>query len=91
MIGIFSGEYQLTILNDSGREKAIYRMGKFVPKELKISNNHIAINLGQEVIILSIDGWEKRKYNSNKEVREVILSDKLCAILYKNSFHIIDI
>lgn len=89
--GIFSGEYQLTVLNDSGRAKAIYKIGKFVPKELKISNSHIAVNLGQEVVILTIDGWEKRKYNSNKEVREVILSDKICAILYKNSFHIVDI
>lgn len=89
--GIFNDEYQVTILNDSGRVKAIYKLGKFVPKELKISNNHIAINLGQEVVILTIDGWEKRKYNSNKEIREVILSDNICTILYKNSFHILDL
>lgn len=89
--GVFKGEYQLTIVNDSGRVKAMYKVGKFVPKEMKLSKNYIAINLGQEAVILTIDGWEKRKYDSNKEIRELILSDKVGVILYKNSFHIIDI
>ena len=89
--GMFIGEYQLTILTDQGRSKAIYKIGKFVPKELKVANTNIAVNLGQEVVILSIDGWEKKKYNSNKDIREVILSDKVCAILYKNSFNIVEI
>ncbi len=89
--GVFSGEYQLTIVNDSGRVKAMYKTGKFVPKELKLSKSYIAINLGQEAVILTIDGWEKKKYDSNKEIREIILSDKVGVILYKNSFHIIDI
>ena len=66
-------------------------LGKFVPKELKLSKSYIAINLGQEAVILTIDGWEKKKYDSNKEIREIILSDKVGVILYKNSFHIIDI
>ncbi len=89
--GFFSGEYQITIVNDQGKEKGIYKIGKFVPKELKVSNNNIAVNLGQEAVILSIDGWEKKKYDSDKEIREVILSDKICAILYKNSFNIMEI
>ncbi len=89
--GIFSGEYQLTIINDTGRAKSIYKIGKFVPKELKISMNYIAVNLGQEAIFLTIDGWEKKKYDSNKEIREIILSDKVGVVLYKNSIHIIDI
>ncbi len=88
--GIFADEYQITIVNDNGRPKGIYKIGKFVPKELKLSNNHIGVNLGQEVAILSVDGWEKKRYESSKEIREIILSDKICVILYRNSFHILE-
>lgn len=88
--GIFSGEYQITIINNNGNTKALYKIGKFVPKELKLTNNNIGVNLGQEAVILGINGWEKKNYNTNKEIREIILSDKICVILYKNSFRIID-
>ena len=88
--GVFSEEYQLTILNDRGKTKGIYKIGKFVPKELKISRNYIAVNLGQEALFLTIDGWEKKKYEPNKEIREVLISEKLGTVLYKNSFNIVD-
>ena len=45
------------------------------PKEIYVSDNVIAINLGNEIYFYNNTGWLIKKYYTEQEINEIILCD----------------
>lgn len=61
-----------------------------VAKSILTSENKIAINFGTELHIINTNGILIKKYKSNSEINNVVMTDNLAAILYNDSIAIIN-
>ena len=60
-----------------------------IPKSIYTSKNVIAVNLGSEAIFVKPSGWLLKRYNSNQEIQNIVLSNNLAGIVYKDKVEII--
>lgn len=60
-----------------------------IPKEIKTKGNNISINTGSEVYFISENGFLKTKYQATQEIKEVVISEEIAGIVYKNKIEII--
>ena len=60
-----------------------------IAKETSCSDNNIAINLGTEIYFINSRGWLIKKYMANQEIRDVIVSDKIAAIIFRDKVEIL--
>ena len=58
-------------------------------KDMKTSNKIIALNLGKQVNFIDTKGWLKKKFVSEREIKDVIFSDKIAAIIFNNKICVI--
>ena len=61
-----------------------------IAKEIKTSENKIAINFGTEVHIINKNGILLKKYISNAEINNIVMTDALVGIVYKDKIQIIN-
>lgn len=61
-----------------------------IAKEIKTSENKIAINFGTEVQIINKNGILLKKYISNAEINNIVMTDALVGIVYKDKIQIIN-
>lgn len=60
-----------------------------IAKETASSDDNIAINLGNEIYFINSKGWLIKQYIANQEVKRVIVSDRLAAIVFKDKIEIL--
>ena len=71
--------------NDNKREYLINTL----PKELKAKENIVVVNTGSEAYFITSSGFLNKKYKSNQEIKEIVMSEYLAGIIYKNKIEII--
>ena len=88
-----SGEYTsdtyLDIINPNNNKKKQYITSN-VAKALTTSENKIAINFGTELHIVNTNGILIKRYKSNSEINNVVMTDNLAAIVYSDNIAIIN-
>ena len=88
-----SGEYTsdtyLDIVNPNNNKKKQYITSN-VAKALTTSENKIAINFGTELHIVNTNGILIKRYKSNSEINNVVMTDNLAAIVYSDNIAIIN-
>jgi RNA polymerase primary sigma factor len=62
-----------------------------VAKEICTSEKVVALNLGTELHIINTNGWLMKKYISEQEINDVIISDKIVGVIYRDKIEIIDL
>ena len=55
---------------------------------MKTYANKIALNLGSSVEFINTNGWLVKKYISEKEVKDIVLSENIVGIVYKDKVEI---
>ena len=60
-----------------------------IAKETASADDNIAINLGNEIYFINSRGWLIKQYIANQEVKKVIVSDRLAAIIFKDKIEIL--
>lgn len=88
--GILSAETELEIINTNTKEKTIYEI-EDIPKLIQSKNSVIAINLGTKVLFIKDNGWLQKKYESSKEIQEILLCENIAGIVLKNKIEIISL
>ena len=78
----------LQIINSSGAYKE-YEVEE--PKEIHVSNNTIAINLGSEVLFYNNSGWLIKKYIATQEINKIVLSDEIAGIVYNDKIELVSL
>lgn len=85
--GILNSDYRMKITDLKGNEHVYVIEGSV--KNMKTSNKIVAINHGKQVNFVNLNGWLKKKYISTREIKDVMISDNIAAIIYKNKIDII--
>lgn len=88
--GILSSEFEVQIIDTNNLERKTYSL-KREPKSIKIFGNVIAINLGTELLFINNSGWLIKNYTSSHEVQEIVLSNDLAGIIYKDKIEILSL
>lgn len=65
-----------------------YELGG-IPKAIYSYRDITAVNLGTEVMFIKTNGWLVKRYKSNQEIQNIILTDSIAGIVYKNKIEIV--
>lgn len=88
--GLFTADSLVNIVNIESHEIKQYTASS-VTKELYTYGNIIAINLGTEVEFISTDGWLVKRYVANQEITNIVVSDSIAGIIYRDKIEIINL
>lgn len=61
------------------------------PKEIYVSNEIIALNMGSEVLFYNTSGWLIKKYYATQEIDKIVISDELVCIVYSDKIELISL
>lgn len=84
-----SNQMSSIILTNSGtKRKHTYKL-KNIAKDTLSAGDIVAINLGTEVYFIDSKGWLKKKFVANEEIKDVVISDRISAIIFKDHVEIV--
>lgn len=88
--GEYTADTKVKIINSETSKETEY-VTKNVTKSILTSNNKIAINFGTELHIIDKNGFLVKKYISDSEINNIVMTDALVGIVYKDKIQIINI
>lgn len=88
--GLFTADSVINITNTENRETKEYIVDS-VTKEIYTYGNVIALNLGVEIEFINTGGWLIKRYIANQEITNVVVSDNIAGIIYRDRIEIIDL
>ena len=88
--GEYTADTKVKIINSETSKETEY-VTKNVAKSILTSNNKIAINFGTELHIIDKNGFLVKKYISYSEINNIVMTDALVGIVYKDKIQIINI
>ena len=88
--GLFTADSLINIVNIESKHIKQYT-AESVTKELYTYGNIIAVNLGTEVEFVNIDGKLVKRYVANQEITNIVVSDSIAGIIYREKIEIINL
>ena len=89
--GFFNSNSTIEITNSSTNKENVYLIDA-IAKNAYSNQNVVSINLGTEVHFINTNnGWLIKKYNSKKEIKDIVLTDKIAGIIYHDKIELIDL
>lgn len=88
--GIFTVDSVINIINSDNKSTSIYT-AESVTKEIYTKNNVIALNLGSEVDFINTSGWLIKRYIAEQEITNIVLSDSVAGIVYRDRIEIVNL
>ena len=88
--GIFNSDSIINIVNTASKQKTEYKLDE-IAKQMYTYDNIIAANIGTEIYFINTNGLLIKKYTSNQEISNIILSNNLATIIYKDRVEIINL
>ena len=88
--GIFTADSIVNIINSDNKSTSLYTADS-VTKEIYTSNNIIALNLGSQVEFINTSGWLVKRYIAEQEITNIVLSDSVAGIVYRDKIEIINL
>ena len=86
----FNNTAYINIFNINNQSINTYEFNGSI-KSILGTNEKIAINTGSEVHFIGLNGWLIKKYESYNEINNIILSDNIAGIVYKDRIEIVEI
>ena len=88
--GLFTADSLVNIVNVGNQQTKQY-IADSVTKELYTYGDIMALNLGTEVEFISVDGWLVKRYLANQEITNIVVSDSIAGIIYRDKIEIINL
>lgn len=88
--GLFTADSVVNIMNTDNKGTKEYTVN-FVTKEIYTYGNIIALNLGTEIEFINTDGWLVKRYVANQEITNIVVSDNIAGIIYRDRIEIINL
>jgi len=88
--GIFTADSVVNIINSDNKSTSLYT-AEAVTKEIYTSNNVIALNLGSQIEFVNTGGWLVKRYLAEQEITNIVLSDSIAGIVYRDKVEIINL
>lgn len=86
--GISNQSSEIKLINTGTKKVNNYAISS-IAKGTASAGDNIAINLGTEIYFISTKGWLKKKYIATEEVRNVIVSDRVATIVFRDKIEIL--
>ncbi|MBP3501889.1 MAG: hypothetical protein J6K42_00170 [Clostridia bacterium] len=86
--GISNQVSKIKLINTGTKKTNDYSINS-IAKGTSSAGDNIAINLGTEIYFINTKGWLKKKYIANEEIRNIIVSDRIAAIVFKDKIEIL--
>ena len=87
--GEYTSDTTVSIINTNNRKSKQYHTNN-VAKAILTYSNKIAINFGTELHIIGTNGILIKKYISNAEINDVVMTDNLIAVVYSDNIAIVN-
>lgn len=88
--GLFTADSVVSIISTENGNTKEYIVDS-VTKEIYIYDNIIALNLGTEIEFISTNGWLVKRYIANQEITNVVVSNNISGIIYRDKIEIINL
>ncbi len=88
--GNFSYAYQMRIKSTANKNESLFILNDSMPKSIMTYGNNVGINYGNEIQIVNSNGWLMKRYTSEKEVKSLVLGEKIAGVVYKDRIEIIN-
>ena len=88
--GLFTADSIVNIIDTDNKGTKQYTVNA-VAKEIYTYGNIIALNLGTEIEFVSTSGWLVKRYIANQEITNIVVSDNIAGIIYRNKIEIINL
>lgn len=88
--GLFTADSVINIINTENTATKEYVVDA-ITKELYTYGNIIALNLGTEVEFINTGGWLVKRYIANQEITNIVVSDNIAGIIYRDKIEIINL
>lgn len=88
--GLFTADSVVSIINADNKNVATYKANS-VTKEIYTASDVLALNLGTEIEFINKNGWLIKKYIAEQEITNVIISNSIAGIIYRDKIEIINL
>ncbi len=88
--GLFTADSIVNIINVDNKGIKEYTVDA-VEKDIYTYGNMIALNLGTEIEFINTNGWLVKRYIANQEITDIVLSESMAGIIYRDSIEIINL
>ena len=88
--GLFTADSVVNIVNTDSKETKQYTVN-YVAREIYTNGNIIALNLGTEIEFINTGGWLVKRYIANQEITNVVVSNSIAVIIYRDKIEIINL
>lgn len=88
--GIFSTNTAIKLTNILNQKENIYNINGSV-KNIYCASNKIGINLGSEIHFIDTNGWLVKKYTTSQSIKDVVISNNIAGVIYKNKIEILNL
>ena len=88
--GLFTADSVVNIINTENKGIKEYTADA-VEKDIYTYGDIIALNLGTEIEFVNTGGWLVKRYIANQEITNIVLSDNIAGIIYRDRIEIINL
>ena len=89
-VGAFESTSKLSIVNPLNGQTSTYSFDE-IAKEMYTNGNIIGVNIGTEMYFIGTNGMLIKKYTSNQEITNVMITKGLAIIIYKDRIEIVNL
>ncbi len=88
--GLFTADSIVNIINISNQNTKQYKINA-IAKEIYTYGDIIALNLGTEIEFINKGGWLVKRYLANQEITNIVLSNNVAGIVYRDKIEIVNL
>lgn len=88
--GLFTADSIVNIIDTGNKSIKTYQTDS-VTKEIKTYENTIALNLGTEIEFINTNGWLVKRYVAKQEITNIVISNSIAGIIYRDKVEIINL
>lgn len=88
--GLFTADSVVNIVNIANKGIKQYTADS-VTKEIYTEGDVIALNLGTEVEFINTNGWLEKRYVANQEITNIVVSDSIAGVIYRDKIEIVNL
>lgn len=88
--GLFTADSIINLVNVANKDSKQYTTDS-VTKEIYVYGDIIALNLGTEIEFINTDGWLVKRYVANQEITNIVVSDNIAGIIYRDKIEIVNL
>ena len=88
--GLFTADSVVSIIDTNTKNSKEYTVNA-ITKEIYTYGNIIALNLGTEIEFINTEGWLVKRYLAKQEITNIVVSDNIAGIIYRDRIEIINL